>query len=60
MAEATAALEAVNKQRADGERQVVAVQNAMQRLRTERAEHETVMADIKAKLYQVQLGEYRP
>jgi chromosome segregation ATPase len=54
--EATKALEALNKQRVDAERQLVALGNEAQRMIAIRTEGEAVMAAIKTKLLQVQLG----
>jgi chromosome segregation ATPase len=56
---ATKALEKLAKQRDDGQNQVVTLGNQLSRVRQERAEHEAVIADIRAKLAQVQIG-HRP
>jgi chromosome segregation ATPase len=56
MAEATTALEALAKQRADGERRLVALGNEANRMLGIRAEAEAVYADIKSKLNSVSLG----
>jgi chromosome segregation ATPase len=55
-AEAEKALEVLNKQRADGERRLVELTNEANRMIGIRTEGEAVMADIKAKLAQVQIG----
>jgi len=56
-AETEKALAALQKQRADGERQLVALGNEAQRMIAIRTEGEAVMADIRAKLAQVQIGQ---
>jgi chromosome segregation ATPase len=56
-AEAEKALAALQKQRADGERRLVALGNEAQRMIAIRTEGEAVMANLRAQLQQVQIGQ---
>jgi chromosome segregation ATPase len=56
-AEVTTALEALKKQRVDGERRLVELGNEANRMIAIRVEGETVMADLRAKIQSVQIGQ---
>jgi chromosome segregation ATPase len=56
-AETTKALEVLNKQRMDGARQLVALNNEAQRMIAIRTEGEAVMADLRAKIQSVQIRQ---
>jgi chromosome segregation ATPase len=56
-AQATTALEVLNKQRVDGERRLVALGNEANRMIAIRTEGEAVMANLRAQLQQVAIGQ---